>query len=134
MGLSLHRFSGGIGQFQLSSETITQMSIREAVTERWNPEIIWGNTNSTAVALQREATPPLDPANLSNQNTKGNLAPPIKIAEQFYSIHGVPINEDKTYDYAGRYDLREATEADKYRLQEAYTTVGLHFDREPRFY
>lgn len=134
MGLSLHRFSEGIGQFELSPETVTQMSIREAVTERWNSEIIWGNTNSTAVALQREATPPLDPANLSNQNTKGNLAPPIKIAEQFYSTHGVPINEDKTYDYAGRYELREATGADKYRLQEGYTTAGLHFDREPRFY
>lgn len=134
MGLSLHRFSEGIGQFQLSPETVTQMSIREAVTERWNPEIIWGNTNSTAVAIQREATPPLDPANVSNQNTKGNLAPPIKIAEQFYSIHGVPINEDKTYDYAGRYNLREATADDKYRLQEGYTTAGLHFDREPRFY
>lgn len=134
MGLSLHRFSEGVGQFSLSSETVTQMSIREAVTERWNSEIIWGNTNSTTVALQQEATPPLDPSNLSNQNTKGNLAPPIKIAEQFYSIHGVPINEDKTYDYAGRYDLREATEEDKYRLQAGYTTVGLHFDREPRFY
>lgn len=134
LGMKLYTFELGISQFSPSEETITQMSIRNSVTERWNPEIIWGNTNSTAVALQRQATPPLDPTNSVNGNTLGNMAPPVKIAEQFYSKNGVPINEDVTYDYAGRFELREASEADKYHLQTGYTTVGLHFDREERFY
>lgn len=134
LGMKLYTFELGISQFSPSEETITQMSIRNSVTERWNSEIIWGNTNSTAVALQRQATPPLDPTNSVNANTLGNMAPPIKIAEQFYSKNGVPIDEDVTYDYAGRFELREADEADKYHLQTGYTTVGLHFDREERFY
>src|SRR3546814_14784674 len=110
------------------------MRIRNSVAERWNSEIIWGNTNSTSTALQRQATPPLDPSNSVNQNTLGNLAPPIKIAEQFYSKNGVPINEDVTYDYAGRFDLRAAEETDKYHLQTGYRTVGLHFALAERLY
>ncbi|MEC3878495.1 RagB/SusD family nutrient uptake outer membrane protein [Parapedobacter sp. 10938] len=134
VGMELYTFESGISQYTLSEATTTQMSIRNSVAERWNSEIIWGNTNSTSTSLQRQATPPLDPSNSVNQNTLGNLAPPIKIAEQFYSKNGVPIAEDVTYDYAGRFDLREAEEADKYHLQTGYTTVGLHFDREERFY
>ncbi len=134
LGLKLYTYEPGISQFTLSDETVTQMSIRNSVTDRWNSEIVWGNTNSTAVALQRQATPPLDPTNSVNANTLGNMAPPIKIAEQFYSKNGVPINEDVMYDYAGRFDLREADATDKYHLQIGYTTVGLHFDREERFY
>lgn len=133
-GMKLYTFDPGISNHVLSDETLTQMSLRNAVTERWNSEIIWGHTNSTALEAQRQATPPLDPSNVANANTKGNLAPPIKIAEQFYSNHGVPINEDVEYNYADRFELRTATAADKYHVQEGYTTVGLHFDREQRFY
>lgn len=133
-GIMLYTYVPGIGHPPLADETRTQMSIRNAVTDRWNSEIIWGNTNSTAVALQRQATPPLDPANTANSNTAGNLAPPIKIASQFYSSNGVPIDEDITYGYNERFELREASEDDKYRLQVGYTTAGLNFDREPRFY
>src|SRR3546814_15952189 len=47
--------------------------------------------------------------------------------------NGVPISEDKTWDYADRYNLRIATSDDE-ALQTGYQTVGLHFNREPRFY
>lgn len=134
LGYELHYFEPGITQNELSDETIFHMNIRTSVTEPWNKEIIWGSTNSRAGNMQREATPPLDQSNLGNANTRGNLAPPLKIAEMFYSRNGIPISEDINYDYEGRYELRETTEDDAYRLQENYTTVGLHFDREPRFY
>jgi hypothetical protein len=52
----------------------------------------------------------------------------------FYTDKGVPINEDKTWNYNGRYALRTAGDADKLYIRKGYTTVGLHFDREPRFY
>ncbi len=134
-GIDLYRFQPGISQFALSEETLIQMNIRNAVTQKWNSEIIWGNTNSMAVEIQRVSTPGgLDPAFGDNQNTKGTLAPPIKIAEMFYSKNGVPISEDKSYNYSGRFDLRTATDQEKYHLQPGYTTVGLHFDREQRFY
>src|SRR5690606_36289052 len=74
LGMKLYTFELGISQFSPSEETITQMSIRNSVTERWNSEIIWGNTTSTAVALQRQATPPLDPTNSVNANKIGRAS------------------------------------------------------------
>src|SRR3546814_11817017 len=55
------------------------------------------------------------------------------MAELLYTENGVPISEDKTWDYADRYNLRIATSDDE-ALQTGYQTVGLHFNREPRFY
>lgn len=52
----------------------------------------------------------------------------------FYTKNGVPIDEDKTWDYNKRYELRVATDEDRYKIKPRYTTVNLHFDREPRFY
>jgi len=134
-GIDLYYFQPGPSHRISSEEVLFQMNIRNAVTEKWNQEIIWGNTNSMALVIQRVSTPGgLDPSRGDNQNTRGTFAPPIKIAEMFYSKNGVPISEDKFYDYSGRFNLRTATENEKYILQPGYTTVGLHFDREPRFY
>src|SRR3546814_1840744 len=60
---------------------------------------------------------------------KAQLAPTLKMAELFYTENGVPISEDKTWDYADRYNLRIATSDDE-ALQTGYQTVGLHFNRE----
>ena len=135
-GMQLYSFSAGISQFTLSERTKTQMSIRNAVCEKWNSEIIWGNTNSMSTTIQRESTPHgLDPSVSAFIPTmKGNLAPPIKMAELFYTKNGIPISEDKTWDYTGRFDLKTATSDDEFLLQNGYTTVKLHFDREARFY
>jgi hypothetical protein len=59
---------------------------------------------------------------------------PLKFVEKFYSKNGVPIDEDISYNMAGIYDVRAATAKEKYYIKEGYTTVGLNFDREPRFY
>ena len=45
----------------------------------------------------------------------------------------MPIDEDKDWDYASRFNRRIATRQDS-ALQEGYETAGLHFEREPRFY
>ena len=39
--------------FEMSDTTMTQMSIRGALTEPWNCEVIWGLANSRANVLQR---------------------------------------------------------------------------------
>lgn len=123
----------------LSDSTKTLIAIRSSCTEKWNSEIIWANTQSLATSAQQNATPPgviesRYPGTTGNMNTLGKYSPPIKIAEMYYSKNGLPISEDKTYDYANRYKLRVVTDEYKYYLQTGYTTVGLHFDREPRFY
>lgn len=135
MGYKLYEFNPAFFQYEISDTIRTQLSIRNAFCEKWNTEIIWGNTNSLANSIQASATPRgLDPSKVANGSTSGSIAPPLKIVEMFYSDNGVPINEDKTYDYSGRFKLRSASAIDKRYLQEGYITASLNFDREPRFY
>lgn len=131
-GVSLYRFVPGA--ISVDEETKIEMNIRNAVCEKWNSELIWGNTayGSPTTPLQLYACPQLQ-TNFVNLSLKGQLAPTMKMAELFYTKNGVPITEDKTWDYANRFNLRSTTANDK-ALQENYQTVGLHFDREPRFY
>jgi len=136
-GHKLYTFSPAVNTYKLGPEMQIQMDLRNAICDKWNAEIIWGASNSMVNALQQYAQPYLDPSvSITNGNTRpyGEYAPPLKIAEQFYTEHGVPIDEDKTWDYHGRYDLRVAGEGDKLFIQSGYTTAALHFDREPRFY
>ncbi|MEC3879528.1 RagB/SusD family nutrient uptake outer membrane protein [Parapedobacter sp. 10938] len=134
VGIKLYEFEQSFQQYNLSDTINTQMSIRNAVCERWNSEIIWGNTQTDTDNLQRLATTWLDPLTLDNPRMTGLFSPTLKIAEMFYSANGVPIAEDKTWAYDNRYNLRTSEEKDKLYIKQNYTTAALHFDREPRFY
>ena len=136
-GNQLHYFNPVINTYNLGPELTKQMDIRAAITERWNPEIIWGMNNSPINWIQRYAQPFVDPAsNMTNGSSrpKGQYAPPLKIAEMFYTKNGLPIDEDLSWDYVNRYALQTATEGDRYYVKPYYVTAKLHFDREPRFY
>jgi len=135
-GLDLYHFKDHMSNYVMVPQTQTRLDIRCAVTDKWNSEIIWGNSQSWAqVDFQRKCMPML-----TNQikhlgiSPKGLVAPPIKMAELFYTKNGVPIKEDTEWDYLGRFDLRKAVAAEKYDIRSGYTTVELHFDREQRFY
>lgn len=120
--------------------TVNQMSYREALAERQNnPEQIWVNNTSRATrAFQSAATVrSYDPAFVDNSSLGGFLSPTINVALLYYSSNGVPMDEDLTYDYGGRFSLRTVptgTSKYMYNLTPGYTTVGMHFDREDRFY
>lgn len=131
-GIKLYYFNTALSQ--VDPFTQVEMNIRNAICEKWNQELIWGLTTSGGPTswLQQYAIPQLDPNNF-NLSLKGKLAPPLKIAEQFYTNNGVPIEEDKTWDYANRFALRTAASTDT-GIQNGYKTVGLHFNREKRFY
>lgn len=134
-GFELYTYTPSLTQGNLSSTITTQLSIRNALTERWNSEIVWANTQSNSSRLQQLAQPTnLDPQNPDTQAAYGSLSAPLKIAELFYSNNGVPLNEDKTYDYNNKYELETGTEASNLLIKEGYKTVKLHFNREPRFY
>lgn len=132
-GLALYEFGSSYQQYHLTDTISTQLSIRNAVCEKWNSEIIWANTQSNA-SVQGLALPQMDPGQSQNYIPRGELSPPLKIAEMFYTQHGVPINEDKTWNYNGRYDLRTAEDTDRLYIRNGFTTAYLNFDREPRFY
>jgi hypothetical protein len=136
VGIQLYQFVPSLSQGDLSATIKTQMSIRNSFAEKWNSEIIWANTQTitATTAIQRQAATWWDPALQDGTTVRGDFSPPLKIAEMFYSKNGVPINEDVTYNYNGRYGLRIAGEADKLLIKRDYITANLHFDREQRFY
>lgn len=134
-GHKLYNFNPQFFQYQLTDTIQTQMDIRNAICEKWNPEVIWGNTLSRAGSIQAAAIPRgLDPTYVSNNKTEGYMGVPLKIVETFYTDKGLPMNEDDTYDYTGRWGLDIADENYQYYIRFGYKTSKINFNREPRFY
>lgn len=114
-----------------SDITLLKAGLRSRMTEKWNTELVWGHTASTR-QLEYEGMPRL--YNYLTNPVASRHCPPLRIAEMYYSKNGVPIEEDVTYDYANRYKLRSALEADKYHVGQGQSTAIMNFDRETRFY
>ncbi|MBS0027319.1 RagB/SusD family nutrient uptake outer membrane protein [Chitinophaga sp. 22321] len=123
----------------LSDTTMTQMSIRNSMSEPWNSELVWGSTSGVTwgcTFLQRCGIGQFDFTNAVASKTGGHplLGPTIKMAKMFYTQNGVPIDEDKTLDFSNIAALRVATHAERFNIKEGETTARLNFDREPRYY
>lgn len=137
-GNALYTFTGA--PYPISATTTTQMSIRQAVCERWNPEIIWGNSNSLTTSgsnLQKLCLAPLSGGVVQSAvDALKIISVPFKMAEMFYSKNGVPIKEDKTLDFSDLKVLRRAvaTGDEKFNIRAVKTTARINYDREPRFY
>ncbi|KAA6336141.1 RagB/SusD family nutrient uptake outer membrane protein [termite gut metagenome] len=124
----------------LPDTLMRELTIRNAFTEKWNSEIIWANTHTPKGELQnlqRMSTPNLNAAQYpDNSEIRSQAAPTLKIAEMYYTSHGIPISEDIAWKSLDPFALREGDcgESEKYYIRQGYTTIQLHFDREPRFY
>ena len=122
--------------FEISETTKTQLSVRQAVCDRWNDEVVWGRSGGRGRAgatLQNACMPMLD-ASMNINAVRGCMAPTLQVVEEFYTRNGVPIEEDKTLDFTEINELRTATADERYNFQEGYTTARIYFDRENRFY
>jgi len=133
----------GINSTNINDTTKAMVSLRQAVTEPWNTEIIWG-TNESTRRLQQWSTM------LSNDewfNLAGSggsdigqrHAPTLNVVERFYSSNGIPIDEDADWYNNGWYDNRYSTqvpdaEHSKYFIKRGEETAILHFNRSLRFY
>lgn len=119
--------------FPLSDTSLIQMSIRHAVCERWNKEVVWGMSGSRAGEIQKGCM-----ARLAIEFDPGAcpsvFAPTLKIVRQFYTKNGVPIEEDKTLNFDDLNTIRVATYEERYNFAERYETARINFDRENRFY
>ncbi|MDR1666141.1 MAG: RagB/SusD family nutrient uptake outer membrane protein [Bacteroidales bacterium] len=137
LGLELYTWPGDPMYPNMSSTIRRQMTLRNAFCRKWNSEVIWGDTKNTSGNLQirwglslQEGSEWREYAQIRKYG-----GPTLKVAEQFYSVNGVPIEEDRFYNYAGRYDLRTVVATDDRRLLRSNSvTAGLNFNREPRFY
>ncbi|MDP4240843.1 MAG: RagB/SusD family nutrient uptake outer membrane protein, partial [Bacteroidota bacterium] len=151
-GLSLYKFnkfSGGPQTFKMNDTLVTEMTIRKAVTEdvERNTGVIWasqeqfsdykgaipggGNLGNLIKELCAELYTTDQPSYMGYYHASWHMS------DLFYSNNGVPIAEDKDYNYAGRFDLHPAN-APAYKhlsyIANGETTINLHYNREPRFY
>jgi hypothetical protein len=129
-----HKLYSYHGAFNLNDTLKTEVSIEQAVTKPWNSGVIWANTNSLTQDLQKRAMPPISKKNPDPTQANMILSAPIKIANEFYTKHGVPINQDKTLNFSNIAAIRTANHAERYRIKEGFKTARLNFDRGPRFY
>lgn len=132
-GHRLYKFDRASSASVLTDQIVQQLSIRNAFTERWNPEIIWANSQSLSANTQLIATPNVDFRYQDNTVIGYELAPPLKIADMFYSKNGIPIEEDPTWN-VNQPAIKAGTAADQRYIKLNYETSSSNFDREPRFY
>ncbi len=118
-----------------SDTTLLINTLRSAVTQRWNPEIIWANSSYPANwNYQITALARMEPGTSTPSGNTGILSVPLSTVEQFYTGNGVPINEDVSYPYANRYNIRTGDAAHNLFIANGEKTASLNFDREIRFY
>ena len=133
-GHFLYRFIGAPADW--SDTTVTKLSIRGSITERWNEEIVWGASGRTMSTLQNwsQAKIALDLTAETRESVQSFYNTPMRIAEMFYSENGVPIDEDNTYDYTNRFEVSAADQAHQHYVRPGFETANLNMHREPRFY
>ncbi len=146
-GHQLYDFSMD-AKYTMPDEIHYGMNVRQAVTERFNAELIWSVGKQGTRALQNMSMacvlPTLKqdsktmPGSLLQSYAAGVYAPTLETAERFYSKNGVPIDEDTEWQnkgyYNNRYSTQQVTSTDKYNMKSGWTTAILNFNREPRFY
>lgn len=113
---------------------------RFSINDPWNSEVVWGYSNiyytssrSIAAASNLRGDPD-DPNNASFSFQW--LGASFRMSELYYTRNGVPVDEDKTFDYDHRLDITTIPD-DTYHLgymQPGEKTVNLYLNREPRFY
>ncbi len=117
-------------QLNLPDEIKRVNMLRSVYTERWNPELIWG---CTSTRVYQACAMPRYTASAVNA-TRGIYSVPLDIVNEFYSKNGVPIDEDKSYNYEGRFSIRKGDDTHKYYIDQSEETASMNFNREPRFY
>ncbi|NGM62384.1 RagB/SusD family nutrient uptake outer membrane protein [Sphingobacterium sp. SGG-5] len=133
----------GVNSTNISDITKAMVSLRQAVTESWNPEVIWATNESTTTLQQWSSM--LSNAEWFNfgavvpTHLGQRQSPTINVVEMFYSSHGVPIEEDMDWESNGWYQNRYKTQLPdaghtEYFIKTGEETAILHFNRSLRFY
>ena len=141
--VKMYEFMGIVPSFDTldiqQPEVKALYNYRYMFTERWNSELIWGNSNPVNNgqwwSLQA-ASMMINPEASAQAAAWQWTSPTIQVVEAYYTKNGLPIDEDLTFKYANRYSLARVTDADKYHTMTGSTIMipNLHLGREPRFY
>jgi hypothetical protein len=122
--------------YRLSDSLKTTLTLRNAFNQKWNCELIWGNTQtpSSSMTIFQRLCQPIMNGYTDMLGGYRFIGVPLKIAEQFYTVNGLPIANDAAWANINPMDLRIGDAQHAYYIYEGYTTIKLNFDREPRFY
>ena len=158
------RFLDDTTFFRLNPDKMQKLyDLRFIITDPWNQELLWGRpypsiSNSEiadgfGIRLPREHAGGSD---LAERRPYSNqwLGASLQMAERYHSSNGLPIDQDRTYNYLGRnsvvttprkYLVDEITGVETAIVNPAYAeysgmiqsnmpTAGLNLNREMRYY
>jgi hypothetical protein len=111
------------------------LTLQNAVTEKseQNAEVIWAL--NPMFTYQRFALPRLTVSGFNQyHDIKSNFSVPIAETQLFYTKNGVPITEDKTWDYANRYAIASGDDENQSYVKSGYRTAKQNLNRESRYY
>lgn len=121
----------------MSDTTLLKYTLRGSVSERpmQNPETVWAHPAfQNANQFQNYCTPNFEGTPKHGGNIS-EIGATLKVAEQYYTNNGVPIDEDPSWNYLQRYEMRRDTGSfHQYYISKGETTANLNYYREPRFY
>ncbi|KAA6331290.1 RagB/SusD family nutrient uptake outer membrane protein [termite gut metagenome] len=132
-GIRLYQKEDYVTSKQLPDSVLILQTLRGSVSDRWNVEIVWGNSSYPVNSgLQSPCMPRLEQG--TSSSTSSRMSVPFAHVDQFYSNNGVPIDEDLDYDYTNRFNIRTGDAAHKYYIHQGEQTAAMNFNREARFY
>lgn len=129
-------YKGDDISYRMTDSLKTTLTLRNAFNQKWNSELIWGNTQSPSGTMNMYHRLCMPILNGVTDMLGGYIfiGVPLKIAEQFYTVHGLPIANDSEWANINPMDLRVGDDQHAYYICKGYTTIKLNFDREPRYY
>ena len=140
-GVGLYEFSSTPPNFENEYEESeflrTLYDLKYSIVDKWNSELIWGNSNPVRDPdwWQMQAACMMKNPNASSVEAAWQwIAPTLRIAELFYTENGLPIDQDLTYDFQNRFNTATVGASQNYQAQYGATTAKLNLNREPRFY
>ncbi len=137
--LSLYEFDPAYHALEVSDKTIQELTLRGQITQNQNnTELVWGIGRQYVKNLIFYASAPL-------YDSQGGISPgsfndlhgaTMNVTDGFYTRNGVPIDEDKSYNYAQMYNLTSVPSEDAFYFNdESDVRVPIYnTSREPRFY
>ena len=127
------------GSLRANPAIIKELDLRELLTDDWNDEDIWMNTQSGSygycIARQDRTSVNVNVEQYPDVVIRGDYVyVPLKIANQFYTKHGLPVENDRERSVVNPTEIRKVSGDDVWKMKEDYLTAEFNFDREPRFY
>ena len=96
-----------------------------------NPEVIWADSRGEGYyGIQNKSEPYIH----GGDGAWNGVAPTVAMLSRFYTKNGLPIDQDKTFDYADRWEPVEVDEAHEGEAYPGRKTPKFNLDREPRYY